>query len=480
MDQELRIEKVFTEKTRRSSDSTPQILRSLLGKKGFDRQAQMAIAMPHDRVFFKTVETDDKELEHISGLEQDANISSTNETLLNDAFPVPPENTVAKMRSSRELPDNGLSILTAAVCNDALNDRADTLRCVGIAPDLVDAPIFAIHTAVALNHPEIALGKNIIACIDGYFLLLAILEAGEILAVRNIPVTSEGIEDTESPQDDIADTLLRETRITWHKLFGEQIDPETNMYISAETDVALETKTIVEEQLNCTAVIVDPYAQMGCPGEKDRNVPICLAEGLALRALAPEESSGTNFLESAPANARPQADLRRDVKICLILLAAVVVASFIGLFTRLSALERENRHVNREIETLFRAALPNEKNIKKPLAQVENELQSLQGANISSGLIGQNRIGPLQILNLITRTNPGPDGIRIADIVIAGESASLTGTSKSFEAVHNWQIKLQQIPQFSSVEIDGDLNKTSGDTVHFKVSISLAAKEKQI
>ena len=485
MDEKFHIEKVFQAQTRRSTDSPATILRSLLGEEGFDWHADMAIAMPHDSVFFGTLETEKKKLELLTKLEQNMTLDQGNcdevTNMLNDTFPILPENRVVKVHSHRNIKDNNVSVLTAAAGTDAINKRIDTLADVGIKPDLLEAAIFAIHTSVNINHPEIAQSKAIIACIDESFLLMAILENNNILAVRNIPILSENIENIDSPQDQVEQTLLNEARITWQKLFDEPIERETKIFLVAMPDLAADTQTVLEEKTECRVIIVDPYANIECPDKSKRDAPICLAQGLAIRALNKQIDDGTNFLDTENSKTKPKTDLKKEFKVYLILIAAIAVASLATLFMRLWALESQSSNLNSEIEKVFRQVLPEEKNIRNPLAQLEAKLQSIQATSIPGQMSDRQNTGPLELLLKITQSSPADHGIKITDILITGQSVSLTGTAKSFNAPYEWQKKLQQIPQFTNVKVHDNIQKLSaGNLINFKISISPEDTEHQI
>lgn len=154
---ELCIEKVFSTQTRRSKDSLLDILRQLSSKHGFDRRSDVAISMPHDAVFFRNLETD------FAGLEQ---IHQVPKSTLEHNFPIEPDQIVAQACSHRRLPDDKYSVLTAAVSKTSLHDRLNILAGAKIHPNLVETAIFAIHSTIVTNHPEIATGQAIIAYID--------------------------------------------------------------------------------------------------------------------------------------------------------------------------------------------------------------------------------------------------------------------------------------------------------------------------
>ncbi|MHC4543166.1 MAG: pilus assembly protein PilM [Planctomycetota bacterium] len=178
---ELCIEKIFSTQTRRSKDSPLEILRRLSSKHGFDRRSDVAISMPHDAVFFRNLETDFTGLEHIRQAPKSA---------LAHNIPIEQDEIIAQACSHRQLPDDKYSVLTAAVSKTSLRERLNILAGAKIHPNLVETAIFAIHSTIATNHPEIATGQAIIAYIDESYLTLAVTENNNILIVRNIPIVS--------------------------------------------------------------------------------------------------------------------------------------------------------------------------------------------------------------------------------------------------------------------------------------------------
>jgi Tfp pilus assembly PilM family ATPase len=164
---ELCIEKIFSTQTRRSKDSPLEILRRLSSKHGFDRRSDVAISMPHDAVFFRNLETDFTGLEHIRQAPKSA---------LAHNIPIEQDEIIAQACSHRQLPDDKYSVLTAAVSKTSLRERLNILAGAKIHPNLVETAIFAIHSTIATNHPEIATGQAIIAYIDESYLTLAVTE----------------------------------------------------------------------------------------------------------------------------------------------------------------------------------------------------------------------------------------------------------------------------------------------------------------
>ena len=467
---ELCIEKVFSAQTRRSKDSPPEILRRLSGKYGFDRRADVAISMPNDAVFFRNLETDS------AGLEQ---IRQRNSSALEYNFPIQPDEIVAQACSYRQLPDEKYSVLTAAVTRASLRERLNILTGAKMHPNLVEAAIFAIHSTVALNHPEIATGQAIIVYIDESYLILAVTQNNDILIVRNIPIVLHSENNIDSVQEQVAELLTREAGVTWLKVFGEESHQDSKIYLAAGGSVSGNFQAAVKENLHCQTVIVEPYARVKCSPEHNGDTAICVAEGLALRALAPDETTGINFLEADNADTKRTLDLRKEFTICAALVAAIAVVSLAGLFVRLSHLETKYAHIKNEIREIFQRTVPEETNIVNPLVQLEQKLESFRKDYRLFASFYPTNLSPLKVLHSITTNTPSEGNIEIDDLLITTGSVRLRGTCNSFESVYQWQRLLQQTPGFTLVDVQDVQKDPGGDAVHFTILISSAIQEQK-
>jgi Tfp pilus assembly PilM family ATPase len=461
---QLCIEKVFSAQTRRSKDSPQEILEQLSGKHGFDPRSDVAISMSHDAVFFRNLETD------FAGLEQ---IRRVPKSALEHNIPIEPDQIVAQVCSHRRLPDDTYSVLTAAVTKTSLSDRLSVFAPAKIRPNLVDTAIFAIHSTIATNHPEITTGQAIIAYMDESYLTMAVTENNNILIVRNIPIASRSDNDTDSTQEHVAELLAREAEVTWQKVFGSDIEQETKIYMAFGGDVTGDLEAAVIESMRCQIVKVDPYAMVKRSFEKNGDTAICVAEGLALRAMEPEKTVGVNFLEADNADTKPTLDLKKEIIICAALAAAIVVVSIVGLFVRLFHLESKYTNIKNEIRTVFQNTLPQEKNIVNPLVQLEQQLVSFQKENRLLASFYPNNLTPLKVLHNITTNTPSESNIRIDDLLITTESVRLKGNCDSFDSVYQWQRLLQKIDGFKIVDVQNPQRNPKGGAIHFNILISL-------
>ena len=464
------IEKAFDTQARRDTDSPSDILKTLVGKYGFDRRAAVAISVPNNTVFFRNLETDSV------GFEQTAGRSSS---ALEYDFPIEPDEIVAQPCSYRQVDGEKDCLLTAAVAKESLHETRDILLQARMQPDFIGAAVFAIHSTIMLNHPEIRTGVAIIAHLTESHLTLAVTQNNSILIVRNFPIVCASDNDTVSVEQQVANVLSREAGITWRKLFGTEIEQDTKIYLVTGNDNTTGLKDAIEESMHCRTIIVNPYARVLLKNLRRPGANISVAEGLALRTLALERTTGIDFLEADNAIAKPTLNIKRELVICVILVAAIAVVSLVGLFMRLSNLEAKYAQVKNEIKESFQRTLPEEKNIVNPLAQLDQKLQSLRKDYALFGPISGAGIGPLDVLYAITTSTPPEININLEDMLITTESVRLTGTSQSFESAYNWQRQLQNVPQFSTVDIRDIQREPEGERVHFTVLASFATKEQK-
>jgi len=465
---QVHLEKVFNTPMRRRKDSPSNILKTLISQQGFDRRADVAISMPNDAVFFRCVQTDSADAEQMR---------EPGRLALEHNFPIKPDEIITQECSRRQLPEEKCSVLIAAAAETSLRERLNLFTGTRIHPKLVETAIFAVHSTIVVNHPEVSRGIAIIAYIDESYLTLAVTRENNILIVRNIPVVSSSENNIDDVHEQLAELLSREVEITWQRVFGVEIEQGCKIYVAAADKICEALKAIVEENLNCQIAVVDPYAKVKKPQEHKSDAPACVAEGLALRLLAPEKTKGINFLEADNNNIKPTLDLKKELVTCAILAAAIAAVSLSGLFVRLSHLETKYTQVKNEIREIFQRTLPEETNIVNPLAQLEQKLQSLRRNYTLFSSVSTAELGPFEVLHAITTSIPPEANININSMLITTESVRLTGISQSFESVYNWQRSLEKVQSFSDTDVQNIKREPESQLVHFTMSISLETVE---
>jgi hypothetical protein len=462
------VEKVFGTQIRRSTDSPEEVLRLLFSQHGFDRRAEVAISMPHDAVFFRNLETDS------NGLEQ---IREGNWSALEHNFPVGAEKIVAQVYSYNPTPDGKYSVLTAVSTRQSLQDRLNIFTEAKLHPIMVEAAIFAVHSTVALNYPEIMAGQAIIAYIDGSYLTLAIIKDNDVVFVRSIPVIVESEDDIKSVQKQMAHVISREAQITWQKVFGTDIEQNTKIYLISTGPISDYMVLKIGKKLRCETTVVDCYATIENMSRHMVDIQVCVAEGLALRLLQTEQTKGINFLDADKADAAPALNLRKEFVFCTTIICAIAVFLLVGLFTRLSHLEAAYARVKNETTEIFQATLPDEKNIVNPLVQLEQKIESFRRDSGLFASLSDSGLSPLDALYKISVNSPLQENIKVDDILIAADTVRINGTCDSFEPVYQWQQLLQEDPAFTFVDMKDIQKQSKSGVVHFTMLLSLSTQE---
>ncbi|MFB0524812.1 MAG: pilus assembly protein PilM [Phycisphaerae bacterium] len=464
-EQELHIEKTFSTQIRRNTDSPPDILKSLISRHGFDSRAAIATSVPQDAVFFRNLETD------FAGLEQ---IRQHDSAALEHDFPLPADEIVTQVYSYRQLPDGRFSVLTVAVSKESLRQRRNLLAEAKIPPDLAETAIFAVHAAVVVNHPEIKQGLAIIAHVDESYLTLAVTQDNNILIVRNLRLIPHPDSSVGSAQEQIIEVLSGEAKISWRKIFGTEIEPDSRLYLVTGGGVSDDLKAAVEQKLPCQTIFVDPYANIKRSPDCQADGTMCLAEGLALRLLAPEKTAGVNFLQADNGDRKPTLNLKKELVICAALVSAIAVFLLVGLFVRLFYMERNYARIRNEIREVFRTALPEEKNIVNPLVQLEQKMESFRKDYQLFATFHPTSLATLEVLRIISTSVPFQAGFKVDDLLITPSSVRVSGTCDSFESVYRWQEFLQKVPGFALVDVQDAQKEAQSDVVRFTILISSA------
>jgi Tfp pilus assembly protein PilN len=467
IDEDFCIEKVFGTQIRRCTDSPGEVLKPLFSQYGFDRHADVAISIPHDAVFFRNLETD------LAGLEQ---IRERNWSAMEHNFPVEAEQIVAQSYSEHPLQDGKYSVLTAASARTSLRERLNILAEAKMHPCLADAAIFAVHATIAMNHHEILSGQALIAYIDECNITLAVTKGGDILVVRNIPIITGDDSDIDSVLVQIAQIVSCEALVTWRKVFGTGIEQVTQIYMMAAGESSDYLLGLIEEKLLTQITLIDCCAMIENLSHNEADIPICVAEGLALRVLAPEQTKGVNFLEDEEINEEPVLNLKKEFVVCATLICVIAVFSLVGLFMRLTRLESAYASIKNETAEIFQKALPQEK-VVNPLIQLQQKIESIRGDSrlIASSYVSG--LSPLDVLYKISADNPSRENINVDDILINADRVRIKGTCDSFEPVTQWQRFLQEVPAFTHIEVEDIGKQSKSGPVEFTMLLTISKQE---
>jgi hypothetical protein len=459
----FRMEKVFSCPMRRESDSPVQLLQSLLGRGGFDKRGAVAVSTSHNDIFFRTIQT---------GNSTDKTTETQKNTAVRNDFPIPAEQII----TANCLPGSGLrskkTTLEIAVSRKSLNRRIDTVRQAQMRCEHVDGPVFAVYAAVAVNHPEIACGTAIVVYSDHSHIIIAVTENNDILAVRNIP-NSGGAETDNGPDpDEIASLLLRETELTWRAAFGEKIPENTNLVLAGQISQDAEVISALRQALACRATVMNLSANIDCSDVSEMSYKYVIAQGLALRVLAPKDTIGINLIKAAREKTDKNIDIKKHVVVSLVLVAALAGVWLTGLFVRKSRLEKDYENITQQGRLVFQQTVPSEQTIVNELAQLDSHLQTLRrDYEYLEPLVGTG-VNPVAVLHAISVNTPRELKVRIENLSITGPMVGISAVCDDFETANRWRNILRKVPQFVSVEVVSEpARQPDSDSISFEISI---------
>lgn len=158
-------------------------------------------------------------------------------------------------------------------------------------------------------------------------------------------------------------------------------------------------------------------------------------------------------------------------------IGAIAVFSLVGLFVWLSHLETDYARIKNKTTEIFKATLPEEKNIISPLVQLEQKLESFRKDSQLFASLSPTCLTPLEVLHRVSANSPSRTNVKVDDILIAADTVRVNGTCDSFESVYQWQRLLQEVPGFTLVDVKDVQKQFKSGIVHFTMLLSSSIQE---
>jgi Type IV pilus assembly protein PilM len=473
----FRMEKMFSSPLRRESDSLDEILSSLISSHNFDRRVPVAVMADHRNVFFHSVKAD-----NLNGKQGKLPVRQDDQNI----FPFSAADIVAVDCPRHYSRKDNISGLVTAIDRKSLHCRVDLLRQARMRCELVDAPVFALHAAVTVNHPEIADSRALLVYGDSGQTIVAATDHSDIVAVRNLPDFTDTDNGTDSNCGDDSDSsddstvertatfLLREMEMTWRSAFRKKIPQNAHLVLAGRIGHNDELVSIIQRSLPCRIISVDLTAKVTAPSLPDVPCELGLAQGIALRALSPNQIPGVNFLKADIAPTAETGISGKHLVLTLILLAALASVFLMQLFVRRARLENKNNLIKAQVTQLFRQTLPEENNIVNATAQMGDHLNRLRKEYVFLGPIAGDSLDVLGVLDALSAHVPQRMNISLDSILIASSSVQISARCDSFETPYLWKKIMQAVPGFATVSVEVLDRNPDTRLVKFTAHISLS------
>ncbi|MBN2376887.1 MAG: hypothetical protein JXD22_10825 [Sedimentisphaerales bacterium] len=456
-------EKTFSTPTRRENDSTSELLKSLIGRYGFDRRAPVAISTPHNEVFFRNTKNNPV-------LDKQYDSHQTLKTKFD--FPIPSRDIILADCPPPSSLKNENFVLVTATNKKSLESQICHLENAKMRCCLADAPIFALHTAVMTNHPQLTAHPAVIIYTDDSHIILAVTSDKDIILARNLPLFSDHDQANVHSTEKLTQILLQEIEISWRAAFREIIPENTNIVLAGSITKHLDLISSLQQSLNCQISTADLSAKVTSSADSKLPPEHAIAQGLALRALAPHDTVGVNFIKVIEENTKKNLDCKKPAILSLALLATLAGAYLTGIFITKALWENKYTNIKNEIRQVFQQTLPDQTNIVDELAQMDEKLQTLRKEYASLQPFDQATLDPLSVLHHITANTPDNLNIEINNMSVTNSSAHITAVCNSFEDAYKWEKLLQSVSRFKSVQVQSPRKQPDSNMVEFTVFIT--------
>jgi general secretion pathway protein L len=196
------------------------------------------------------------------------------------------------------------------------------------------------------------------------------------------------------------------------------------------------------------------------------------ALALARRAAVAERKAGFNLRFGRHAFRGSLAPFRRQLIAISVLLVLAMVAVASGFWFDYAVKSGGIERLDQRIKSIYQQSFP-----RSPVpVDVPMYLTShLAGLHEQGRLLGVARIGPLQVLESITKGVGSDQGIEVQEFNFDVEGAALYGRAASFDAVDQLAARLRQQSAFAQVQIGDAKMSVDGSRVDFRVDFDFSS-----
>ncbi len=193
---------------------------------------------------------------------------------------------------------------------------------------------------------------------------------------------------------------------------------------------------------------------------------------LALALLEIEGSKVLNFRKGPFADRKDWIEYKKDFIKTGVLAGIVIGIAGLNIILDSYSMEKKIAGLNTQITNIFKTTFPEVQKIVDPRQQMRVKIKQARKQSISPQSSGKN-IRKVDILHDISELIPKNSDVELARIVIGPGSVLISGTTDTFNAVNNIQLRLEKSELFKTVTINSANIEKSGNRVNFKLKIQL-------
>lgn len=387
---------------------------------------------------------------------------------LEPLLPFPVEDLVVDYYPVGPSPGESSDLIAAAVKKTTVSDLLTALRPFGIDPATLTVGGFA--AAICLANTTGQASDWVLADIDGRDLSLFFARAGALTYTRTTrPPTFKHSPNGAAVAAQINRSLLA-YQDTLNPAFAPEVlftgTPEILEPEDPEPDAG--AKSLPVKRIDLARNIDLPsFAATGTlAGDAPRD------NALALSYLEWSGLKGLDFRRGPFEKKKQWRQHRQRILRTSLLALMVMIMAFASVLTDNYTLAKRIDRLDREIESVFKSALPEVTRIVDPLQQLRVAVQTSQ-QRLALPSDSGDRLRVIDLLQGLSTAIPARTDVEMTRVVIARDNILISGHTDTFNSVDDIKSGLEKAPAFKEVTISSANLEKSGKWINFKLKVQL-------
>lgn len=296
-----------------------------------------------------------------------------------------------------------------------------------------------------------------------------VLADGQLRLVRSIPAGSRKPFRPELLCQNIQRTLFALEELVDPGYLPEQMlitGPAVGRNgLAADMGQMLNIPTVPTDLTRDTENRIDEFpADAWRPHQMNNALALALLEVLGIKGL--------NFRRGPFAIRKRWAEYKQNITVAAILAGVLVLMMLTNVFLDYRARSQRLEMLNRRITEIFQTTFPEVTRVVDPVQQMRVNIQELKGSSLSVSDSG-NQLPAVDILNEISRRIPAEVDVQFSRLILADDSAVISGDSDTFNSVDTIKGSLESSDIFQEVTIVSTTKEAKDNRIRFRLRIKL-------
>ncbi len=392
-------------------------------------------------------------------LADSAKIKQTLKFQIEPQIPYPVDQVISDFISIRTM-DEGTEILAVAVTKATISERLKPLKSAGVDPNILtlDALALADLYITPFDFSEDRVTALLLPDSESSF--LGFFMGEKLLGYR----TLEGI--PEGEERDIGGIVkeLRRSLLSFRSSTDEGAEIGA-LCVGGGGEGLREYLQDHFRDITVRNVEFNEKALVEISPEASGSIDNCRL-AIALARIGIETSpNSVNFMQDEYAPPSPLSHLWPNIKFSLLILAALALIWFAGVWAQIYGHSEQLKALNEEMMRIFAEAMPG---VDSPMAaeqrirQEKEKFKSLK--NYSSDYVS-----PLEVLHEVAAAVPDGMNISLNDLAASDSALKIIGVVDSFDDIDAFKKRIDNSPLLSDVKIESATKSDKAKKVTFRI-----------